>query len=258
MPADTTGKLYDQFAPPEWLTLVLEALARDDGGEVRRLAASCPRKAYTAPDLEFGDRVRVAFDTVAVVCIDLRALNCRLHALHWAVAAAREMATLHQINADMAFLDGFLCGKGRPQIEFYVHDEKAREPATDAVADDDPDALAAVAPHFSARMATIEDRAQRSTDCILQPLARAACAVATEFVTAWRAFGRFCRERLGVPPETMLEAWGFPVPEDYRATAEQYDHVKPDPADVDEYFRHVCVHWDRRFGGGEEGGAARG
>jgi hypothetical protein len=257
MPPNTTGKLYDQFAPPERLTLVLEALARDDGGEVRRLAASCPRKAFTAPDPEFGDRVRVAFDTVAVVCIDLRALYCRLHTLHWAMAAAREMATLHHINADMAFLDGILCGKGRPQIEFYAFDAN-RPAASAAVEDDESDAIEAVAPDCSARMAAISDRAQRSTDCILQPLARAAYVVATEFVTAWRAFGRFCRERLRVSPETMLEAWGFPAPEDYRATAEQYDHIKPDPAKEEEYFRHVCVHWDRRFGGGKDVGAAHG
>jgi hypothetical protein len=249
--AQDAARLYDHFTPPERLTLVLEALARGDEGEVRRLASSCPRKTYTAPDAEFGDRVRVAFDTVAVVCIDLRALFCRLHALHWGVFACREMATLHQINADMAFLEGLACGLRCPQIEFYA--PPAEGPPSSAAAEprDEDDDLDAAAPDCCERMAAVSERAQRSTDCVAKALGRAAYAVAVEFVTCWEAFGRFCRRHLRVGPEAALSAWGFTRPGEFAATAEQYSHVKPDEAEVEDYYRHVCKHWDARFEGGD-------
>ena len=51
MATDPT-KLYDRFEPPERLTLVLEAMAGDDDGEVGRLQRSCPRRTYTQQDAQ--------------------------------------------------------------------------------------------------------------------------------------------------------------------------------------------------------------
>jgi RNA polymerase sigma-70 factor (ECF subfamily) len=73
--------LYDRFEPPERLTLVIEALARDDAEEVRRLQQTCPKVTYTQKDAEFTDRWTMAFDTLAVVSIDLRASWAKLHVL---------------------------------------------------------------------------------------------------------------------------------------------------------------------------------
>ena len=69
---------YEQFQPPERLTLLIEAMARDDEGEVERLQRSCPRATFTGRDPQFEDRWSMAFDILAVVSIDLRCLGGKL------------------------------------------------------------------------------------------------------------------------------------------------------------------------------------
>ena len=64
----------------------------------------------------------------------------------------------------------------------------------------------------------------------------------------WEAFGRFCRTRVGVSPETMLRACGFPVAGDFEETLKRYGKVKPDPQKVRQYTRYISVNWDERFG----------
>jgi hypothetical protein len=90
-------------------------------------------------------------------------------------------------------------------------------------------------------------------------LSLAAQEVAQDLVNTWEAFGRFCRTRVGVTPETMLRAWGFPVAGDFEETLKRYARLKPDPEKVKEYTRYICVSWDERFGrrrheGDDDGG----
>jgi hypothetical protein len=70
--------------------------------------------------------------------------------------------------------------------------------------------------------------------------------VAKDLVDVWAAFGHFCRTRIGVEPETMLRAWKFPF-DDFLATLNRYDKVKPDPMKVTEYVGYITKQWDRRF-----------
>ena len=113
-------KLYEQFQPPERLTLLIEAMARNDDGEAERLQRSCPRATYTGRDPAFEDRWDMAFDVMAVVCIDLRCLWGKLHVLGWVLAEVREMATAQNITAAFAFLDGERCGRGQKQMGFFA------------------------------------------------------------------------------------------------------------------------------------------
>ena len=81
MAADISRQHYEQFAPPERLTLLIEAMARDDAAESRRLQDTCPRVAYTGPDVRFTERYTLAFDIMAVVTIDLRCAWAKLHVM---------------------------------------------------------------------------------------------------------------------------------------------------------------------------------
>ena len=45
--------LYDRLTVPERFRLMLDARARDDEAEIRRLEASCPRKPYMMVDAEY-------------------------------------------------------------------------------------------------------------------------------------------------------------------------------------------------------------
>src|SRR4029453_18048684 len=74
-------KLYEQFAPPERLALLIEAMARNDAAEAQRLHRTCPRFTYTGPDVQFTERYTLAFDIMAVISIDLRCAWAKLHVM---------------------------------------------------------------------------------------------------------------------------------------------------------------------------------
>ena len=118
MATDPT-RLYERFEPPERLTLVLEAMARDDDGEVARLQRSCPRKTYTQQDAEYEERVSMAFDIMAVVCIDVRAMWAKLHVLESVLDNARSVAVAHHVTAGLAFVEGVRCAQGLKPTDFF-------------------------------------------------------------------------------------------------------------------------------------------
>ena len=253
------GKLYEQFEPQERLTLVLQAMARDDEAEVERLGGSCPRATYTMRDAAFVERLELAFGIMTVVCIDLRGLWAKLDMLHWCVETARLLATHHQISGSFAFMDVERFGKQQPQMDYFArkHEPDEQDQADDSAADDEQPDLAPPEPvrasafregELARRMMAVEDRMQGMTDEIFLAFAKAAHDIAQQLVDTWEAFGRFCRERVGVEPETLLDAWGFPVSGDFTAMLKRYENVKPDPAKVEEYFGLICSNWDKRFG----------
>ena len=86
------------------------------------------------------------------------------------------------------------------------------------------------------------------TDFTFGSLARAALEIAGQLVALWTAYDRFCQSRLGVSAEVMLGAWEFPTGGEVTEVLKRYEHVKPDPAKVDEYYGIYCRAWDRRFG----------
>jgi hypothetical protein len=259
-------RLYEQFAPPERLTLLIEAMARDDAGEAERLQRTCPRFSYTGPDVQFTERYTLAFDIMAVVTIDLRCLWGKLHVMRCVLGGIRDMAVAHRIAASLAFIDGQRCGKGLPQCEFFARplpEPAAEETATDEdevelgddadcpnvdAGDDDEvvDPTPAEADH-GRRMDAVERRVEQFTTrgvvellCVMEDVAR-------ELVNTWAAFGAFCRTRLGVSPETMMRAWQFPL-EEFQETLKRFEKTRPDPAKVDQYFGYITKQWDERFG----------
>jgi hypothetical protein len=124
-------------------------------------------------------------------------------------------------------------------------------PHGDAVVDDGkPERLSELWDgEFARRMMAVEDRVQGMTDSVFASLFQAAHDLATQLVNSWAAFGRFCQERLGVSPETMLHAWGFPIADDLVAMLKRYEHIQANPTAVDAFFNQICSSWDSKFGG---------
>jgi hypothetical protein len=272
MGANPVGaKLYEYLAPPERLTLMLEALARDDEAEATRLRDTCPRKMYTQQEAGFADRRDVAFEVMLTACIDLRAMCARLHMLQWAIAVGRRLATWQQINATMAFLDGERYGRRQPQLDFFdpredegpadaedAEDETEPAGADEAdEADEEPSARGLRMSRWregelARRMSAVEDRAERHTDAALLPLVAAAGGVAQDLVNIWAAYGRFCRSRLGVSPEVMLRAWEVPLLAELEELLAECRGVGPQAGKVAEYADYCFHAWDRRFGTPED------
>jgi hypothetical protein len=74
--------LYERFQPPERLTLLIEAMARDDAAEAGRLRDSCPRVSYSGPEADFMERCSMSFDILAVVTIAFMAPAYRSRPAH--------------------------------------------------------------------------------------------------------------------------------------------------------------------------------
>src|SRR4029453_4075606 len=104
----------------ERLTLLLEAMAREDEPEVERLQTTCPRVTYTGQDLQFEDRLSLHFANLAGVTIDLRCMWGKLHVLHWLMGNTGQIAVRHHLTAALAFVDGIRCGQGLKQCEFFA------------------------------------------------------------------------------------------------------------------------------------------
>ncbi len=269
------GKLYEQFAPPERLTLMLSALARNDEAEAARLRDTCPRKAYTQNDEAFEGRLQLGFDVMMSVCVDLRCMWGKLSALHWAAETVAELAAANHITASLAFVEGARCGRGQSQIAFFARERppldvsddrehyvvRTGEHSDDATGEDEPEggdeeeaedddnALpAGELSEFGRRMMAVEGRAERSTALMMMTLGAAAHDVAQTLVNVWAAFGRFCGSRLGVGAGVMLDAWGMPITADLLVMLKRYETLRPEAAEADVYFGYLCRTWDRKFG----------
>ena len=281
MPTDPR-KLYDRLKPPERLTLTLEALARNDEEEAGRVRGSCPRSTYSGPDAAFDDRWSVAFDIAAVVTIDLRCMWGKLHVLHWVIADVMpDLATALLVTAGLGFVEGERSGQGQPQMDFFARPLPEPAPADDAgdededdggggeAGDDDDEADngdvgdAAVDDtdeeeeqgealprdlERGRRLDAVQRRAEHFTAGGMAALLLAAKDIAQDLVDTWAAFGAFCRTRVGVTPETMLGAWGFPVLGEFQDMLAHYAGLEPDRQKVRQYSGYMCTPWDRRFG----------
>jgi hypothetical protein len=249
-------------------------MTRNDDGEVQRLMGSCPRETYTMRDAAFQDRLERVFDVMAVACIDLRSLLCKLEVLHWVIGLTKTMVTHHQITATFAFMEGERFAKRLPQMDFFGKqrqqdldgddddddDEDDDEDDASGETDDAPaqeDPLTAPEPlrasdyregELATRMMAVEDRMQLMTDIVFAQLFQAALDQAQRLADIWEAFGRFTRTRLRLAPEAVLDAWGKPIAAEFTAVLQWYPKVKPDEAKVNEYLGMICDGWDRWFG----------
>lgn len=90
------AKQYEKLTPRERLALVLEARARGDDAEVRRLWDTCPRKVYGAYDADFDVPYEAVSKIVLATCADLAAALAKVRML---VASSAMLAPLLQMGS---------------------------------------------------------------------------------------------------------------------------------------------------------------
>jgi hypothetical protein len=234
---DGISRMYDQLGPAERATLTLEAHARGDHPEAHRLMASCPRVDYRAGDDRYHDRLELAFDKMAGASIALQHLAGKLQVLHMVM---EPLLMPHHINATLAFLNGLRYAQGKPEIAIQaLHGEL------------NPDLKSAhIDPQLVRHLEHIEIQADEATEYVRQELAEMAKAVAQDLLDSWEAFSRFCGQRLGVTPQTLYAAWGFP-PDMARSVVDllgRHSHLKPREQKASELFTSLSKAWIERFG----------
>jgi hypothetical protein len=172
----------------------------------------------------FAERYMLALDMAAVACAEMQGLYGRLHALDWAIRTVSSCSALHDLNAEIAFLEGVVaagCGQGGPTDE-------------------------EVAPSLAA----VAERSKASTASIVALLTRAARDTARALAVVWAAFGRFAHSRVGVAGEALLAARGLPAGDAIKRLVGRYAPAPPDSARVAEYEALLAERWDRRLGQG--------
>jgi hypothetical protein len=242
---DGISRMYDQLGPAERATLTLEAHARGDNPEAHRLMASCPRVDYRAGDDRYYDRLELAFDKMAGASIALQHLAGKLQVLHMVMDALEPLLMPHHINATLAFLNGLRYAQGKPEIAIQaLHGEVNADPTSPAID-----------PQLVQHLQRIETQADEATAYVRQEMAETAEAVAQDLLDSWEAFSRFCRQRLGVTPQTLYAAWGFPpdMAQSLLDVLARYGHLKPREERALELTTALSRSWVERFG--KEGGS---
>lgn len=213
-------RLYERLTPEERFRLALEAMARDDEQEMRRLAESCPKKTYAIRDPAFTDLV----DASRYLAFGFSLLWLDAYRLYLVLQAAAEA----YFDALSLFTWGYVLGANnawkRAGKESVLFDVEGREP-TDAELREV--GLAAAIEGFP-----------KGAEKILREKAASLRAL-------WQGFAAFCRE-MSLDPEAML-SWWPPVLDQVRRERKWLE--APAPAEEVEAAREAfAAVWERVAG----------
>jgi hypothetical protein len=103
-------KLYDRLAPEERFRLDVEATARGDEEESRRLTEGCPRHSYTLNDIGFSWRWEAARTLTIVMLLDLNQQVSKLRMIDALRSVLPYSTALAQNDAYLAYSDGRKAG----------------------------------------------------------------------------------------------------------------------------------------------------
>jgi hypothetical protein len=221
-------RLYDRFAPDERLRLAITALAREDDAEAERLGRSCPRKTYTATDPDYVDRLEASDGVTLCILAELLPHLAKLRMVAAFRLYGEYLEGLQEDAAVIAYLDGRAAGLAAAR-------QGARGRGTPRrPADEDPGLAAAT------------ERAAEHRRLFERLCDRLGARVAAEVRISWDAFGRFCRDDLGLEPEALVAAWARPALanlEEHRAALEA---AEPEAGAVDVLLDVLRYAWRRR------------
>lgn len=212
-------KFYEKLAPWERFKLVLEAEARDDEEEVRRLTETCPKKTYSMRDAEFTDLVEAS-----------RTLTWGFLIL-WLHAKASyltvEAAARAYMDSLASFAEGYVRGAnstwkraGKDGVPFDV---EGREPT--------PEELREIG------MAA-------AVDGFPEQVAEVLRSKADELRALWQGFAAFCEDE-GLDPEKLLLAWWPPLLEEIR---EKQELLSVPTESAEEAFGFFSRLWGKAVG----------
>ncbi len=233
------GKLYDGLTPEERFRLDLEAMARGDREESRRLTRGCPRKTYVMNDWGFAGRWGLVIELTLRVHVRTTQLLERLQMLDAFRTLPPYSNRLMQSVSEDAYFDGHKAGSyhawnaagktGRPPA--WADDEGTHDEAEDPVIERDLGELHRKAEKYGELLPEILDRMeQKATE---------------EALTGWEGFVAFCTDVLRVEAEKLLRVVledEAPRVEAMGARAERLG-VEADPERVEELRAGLAEGW---------------
>jgi hypothetical protein len=110
MRRDRLGRLYDRLTPEERFRLDVEAMARGDGEESRKLTDTCPRRNYVMNDWGFVGRQQAARELAIVAYADLVKCLDKLQMIGAFRAMMPHLLTAWENYTHAAYFDGHHAG----------------------------------------------------------------------------------------------------------------------------------------------------
>ena len=224
--------IYAAVTPEERFRLIMQAHARGDEVEDKRLMNTCPRKTYTMRDAAVVERLEAVETLALCVCLELAAPLAKLQILK---AQEQCLGHLKDTEADLicqAWYSGYthgraegwrLAGIGEEPLETCDEDGDGEE--LPLPKDEDP-----AAQWFLG----VNPRLIRDLESIV--------------LGQWEAFAQFCREDLRLEPERVLEVCMAPALETVQKALLEMEGIHADPARVEERRDLLGRLWHRHVG----------
>jgi hypothetical protein len=199
------GKLYERLTAEERFRLDVEAVARGDEADSRRLVDTCPRREYRQNEIAFTGRWRTAIQLTLAVSLDLSPHLARLALLEALKETAPYARTVFVNEAHRAYLEGHEAGSryawsragmagDTPGCKFEELEDGSLE-----IDEDEAD------PQIEEGLDAIEHRLGE-LDIAPTLLERLQRDLVEKALPIWEAYRRFCLEELGIESRKLVVA----------------------------------------------------
>ncbi|HEX8913564.1 MAG TPA: hypothetical protein VF796_14490 [Humisphaera sp.] len=225
----TIARHYDTLDGPERFVACIEAMARGDHAEDKRLDDGCPRRVCEVDDPEYRSRMSVSFTVSSLVCASIQRDLDVIRTIEVVRDVAKVLRELGAGVAEDAFVAGWIAAGGS---------DEGGEAA-------------------DAELERARERGRLVIDVAARTVSRGVGKRrAASILGAWEGYGRFARECCGVEPEVLAKAWrlldGDPTPE----VLKLYPKAVADAEAADGWYASLGGSWRRRFDGGRPDGHA--
>jgi hypothetical protein len=242
MKRDGLGRLYDRLTPDERFRLDVEAMARDDSAESRRLVDTCPRRFYTMAELGFSARWEGAIHLATAVLLDFGYKSAKLRMIDAFRAVIPYSQTLAQDAALDAYFDGHRSGSYHAWNAAGKTGRPPAWPEPDVEPDDDE-----LDPAMERDADEIEAKVKKYGELLPELIERLERELATELLAVWEAFCGFCEGEMGFSAEKLLQATFRPALEDGAWFGELCKRLEleADPEATAECWEGLAEYWQR-------------
>jgi hypothetical protein len=234
------GKLYDRLTPEERFRLDVEAIARGDSEESRRLVDTCPRRSYTMTEVGFSGRWDGAIQLCMAALLDFGSTTAKLRMIDAFRAVIPYSHALAEDAAFDAYFDGHRSGSFHAWNAAGMEGRPPAWPEPDLEPDD-----AEEDPAMERDMDEIEAKVDKYGELLHELMDRLERDLATGAIAVWEAFSGFCEERMGLSAEKLLQATFRPALEDVAWFGDLCERLEleAEPAAVEECRQALGAHW---------------
>jgi hypothetical protein len=234
MAADPLKHHYACLTPAERFALTIEAMARGDENEADRLEDACPKDHYHLDDREYRDRMHRAY---IIALMNMRRGLSQV----WMAKTFREMAPDYGYGPELLAKVAFLHGREYGKWELGAIEQIELIDAKALVAELDTNQ------GLRQQMDDVKELVGEAMAKVAETLMAAVGeAFASDLLSQWEGFGRFCKEVLALEPLTLLKALKLAEKDPAAQVLESYLDAKPDEAKAAEWKQTWTRNWERR------------